>query len=334
MSSARVELVVFDPYVDVRSGRTRFRVHRRDERGKLVVVEATNADRIRSEVLGCVVRAVGAGDAMRLRLAVDAEGEVLFPTAAEAAEREAREAREAEREAREAEREAESRAQAEREARRNLELEARPDARGDRAPAALTSAGRSTRPGTFWYARRAMRAPLLPTIPTSLLAATSLFVLSACAPTQERCVDATTAAPAETAAVAPAPAPARAGRGAFFLGNAREVVEKNPIGPDEKTKLVPLFENANHTVNVIQTRGTVPLHYHAEHDEHVVILEGSGTFTVEGKTRGVKAGDVQIIPRGAVHSYVHEGPGVTVVVSTFSPKFDPKDRIMVDPKKP
>lgn len=168
-----------------------------------------------------------------------------------------------------------------------------------------------------------MRAPLLPpTTSRALLAATSLFVLSACAPTQQRCADAATAAPAH------------AGKGEFFLGNAREIVEKNPIGPDEKTKLVPLFENADHTINVIQTRGAVPLHYHAEHDELVVILEGTGTFTVEGQTRVVKAGDVQVIPRGAVHSYVHEGPGVTVVVSTFSPKFDPKDRIMVDPNKP
>lgn len=106
------ELVVFDPYVDVRSGRTRFRVHRRDERGKLVMVEATNADRVRSEVLGCVLRAVGGGDAMRLRVAVGAEGEVLFPTEAEVAQ----EARAAEIAARET-------LEAERVARRNLELE-------------------------------------------------------------------------------------------------------------------------------------------------------------------------------------------------------------------
>ena len=95
------ELVVFDPYVDVASGRTRFRVHRRDEAGKLVVVEATNADRVRSAELGCFLRAVGQGSAMRLRLATGAEGETLFPTEGEA-EREAREALAAERAAREA----------------------------------------------------------------------------------------------------------------------------------------------------------------------------------------------------------------------------------------
>ncbi|MDC3962691.1 Uma2 family endonuclease [Polyangium jinanense] len=117
------ELIVFDPYVDVRSGRTRFRVHRRDEHGKLVLVEATNADRVRSEVLGCMLRAVGGGDAMRLRLAVDAEGEALFPTEAEEAARKAQDAEHKAQAAREAEIAARETLEAERVARRNLELE-------------------------------------------------------------------------------------------------------------------------------------------------------------------------------------------------------------------
>jgi len=124
-----------------------------------------------------------------------------------------------------------------------------------------------------------------------------------------------------------------AGKTDFFLGNAREAIQKNPIGAEEKTKLFALFENADHTANIIQTRGAVPSHHHAEHDELVVILEGKGTFTIEGQTRDVAPGDILVIPRGAVHSYVHQGDGVTAVVSVFSPKFDPKDRIMAE-KKP
>jgi quercetin dioxygenase-like cupin family protein len=124
-----------------------------------------------------------------------------------------------------------------------------------------------------------------------------------------------------------------AGKADSFVGNVREAIQKNPIGAEEKTKLLPLFENADHSVNVIQTRGTVPAHHHVEHDEMVMILEGKGTFTIEGQTRDVAAGDILIIPRGAVHSYTHQGDGTTAVVSVFSPKFDPKDRIMAE-KKP
>jgi hypothetical protein len=80
------ELVVFDPYVDEASGRVRFRVFRRDDQRGLVQTEATNADRIRSEVLGCFLRAIGEGPALRLRIATGAEGETIVPTDAERAD--------------------------------------------------------------------------------------------------------------------------------------------------------------------------------------------------------------------------------------------------------
>lgn len=92
------ELVVFDPYVDVESGRTRFRVHRRDERGSLVVVEATNRDRVESRELGCFLRAVGEGSALRLRIATGPTGDVIVPTDNERATLEAERAAIAERE--------------------------------------------------------------------------------------------------------------------------------------------------------------------------------------------------------------------------------------------
>ncbi len=141
-------------------------------------------------------------------------------------------------------------------------------------------------------------------------------------------------APQQACPQAPAsPALVVAGKTEFFVGNVREAIAKNQIGSEEKTKLFGLFENADHTVNVIQTRGAVPAHHHVEHDEMVMILEGKGTFTIEGQAREVSAGEILVIPRGAVHSYVHQGDGVTAVISVFSPKFDPKDRIMAE-KKP
>jgi hypothetical protein len=89
------ELIVYDPLVDVISGRTRFRVHRRGEDGRLALVEATNADRVRSEVLGCFLRVVGEGISLRLRIGMEPAGDELFPTEAEA-ERARAEAAEAE----------------------------------------------------------------------------------------------------------------------------------------------------------------------------------------------------------------------------------------------
>ena len=98
-----IELVVFDPRFAERSDGRRWQVYRRLGRRGFVRVEATNADRVRSKVLGCWLRAVGDERAVRVRLATGARGDDLVPTPEEAEEAE-RIAREAERAAKETER--------------------------------------------------------------------------------------------------------------------------------------------------------------------------------------------------------------------------------------
>jgi len=77
------ELIVFDPYVDELRGRLRFRVLRRNDLGRLVLVLQTNMPGVWSEVLGCHLQVVGHGNSQRLRIATDPHGETLFPTEAE-----------------------------------------------------------------------------------------------------------------------------------------------------------------------------------------------------------------------------------------------------------
>ena len=79
------ELIIFDPRFKKRRPGFRFQVYRRNDRGGFVRVEETNADRVRSSVLRCWIRAVGDGKEQRLRLAADPAGDVLIPTAAEKA---------------------------------------------------------------------------------------------------------------------------------------------------------------------------------------------------------------------------------------------------------
>jgi hypothetical protein len=105
------ELVMFDPFAGRK--RVRFQVYRRDARA-FRRVTSTHADRVRSRVLGCYVRAVGAGSALRLRLGTGVNGDSLFPTGEEAE----RSAKEAERSAKEAERSAKEAERAAKEAER------------------------------------------------------------------------------------------------------------------------------------------------------------------------------------------------------------------------
>lgn len=92
------ELVIFDPHVrpDLRSRRVRWQVYRRIRRRGLVRVEVMQSDRVRSKNLGVWLRAVGAGEDVRVRLALGPHGDDLYPTEAEA-ERAAKEQERAQR---------------------------------------------------------------------------------------------------------------------------------------------------------------------------------------------------------------------------------------------
>ncbi|MBI4703511.1 MAG: Uma2 family endonuclease [Deltaproteobacteria bacterium] len=131
-AAARIgELVVFDPSWGERPGGVgvRWQLFRQPERGGLRRIEATNEPAIRSRVLGCWLRVVGAGSATRIRIGVGPRGASLVATSEEA-ERAARQAERAAKQAQEAERAAKERALA-----RVSELEAK--------LAGLTSGGKA-----------------------------------------------------------------------------------------------------------------------------------------------------------------------------------------------
>lgn len=98
------ELLIFDPHYTRRREGTRWqRFAMRD--GRFQLCERTDGDRIHSAVLGCFLRAVGVGSALRVRIGMGPDGDELFPTVEESWEAERR-AKEAERQAKEAERHA------------------------------------------------------------------------------------------------------------------------------------------------------------------------------------------------------------------------------------
>ena len=106
------ELIVFDPLSAALPERVRWQVFRHAPQTGFSVVERSDGDRVRSEALGCWLRAVGSESELRVRLATGANGDALVPTEAEAE----RAAKEAEREAKETEREAKETERAAREA--------------------------------------------------------------------------------------------------------------------------------------------------------------------------------------------------------------------------
>ncbi len=80
------ELVIYDPKAARRRGEgVVWQVYRRLAKRGFVQVEATQADRVRSKVLGCFLREVrGPRGALELRLGAGPSGDELVPTEAEA----------------------------------------------------------------------------------------------------------------------------------------------------------------------------------------------------------------------------------------------------------
>jgi hypothetical protein len=74
------ELVIFDPEFSLGRDRVRWQVYRRSARKGWTMEVRTDADRVRSKVLGCWLRAVGHGTGVRIRLAIGLHGDELVPT--------------------------------------------------------------------------------------------------------------------------------------------------------------------------------------------------------------------------------------------------------------
>ena len=74
------------------------------------------------------------------------------------------------------------------------------------------------------------------------------------------------------------------------------------------TRLHFLASPANGASETLVIRGTVsaggafPAHSH-DHEEILVFLSGAGTFTIGDETGSVSAGDVVIVPAGALHVF-------------------------------
>jgi quercetin dioxygenase-like cupin family protein len=77
---------------------------------------------------------------------------------------------------------------------------------------------------------------------------------------------------------------------------------------------VSRFEGRDHGSSVSLFLGTFPpgsgpgLHHHP-YDETFVIEEGEATFTVDGEELRVGAGQIVVVPAGAVHGFVSSGEG-------------------------
>lgn len=65
--------------------------------------------------------------------------------------------------------------------------------------------------------------------------------------------------------------------------------------------------------------GGPPAHRHLAEDELFVIYDGRISFTADGQTREVSAGESVFVPRGTAHAYVNGGDSVARMLAVYTP---------------
>jgi quercetin dioxygenase-like cupin family protein len=107
----------------------------------------------------------------------------------------------------------------------------------------------------------------------------------------------------------------------------------HPIPEGELCHVVHVHHSDQSTTAIATFRpgGGLRPHFHAEHDEVIVYLEGEADFLLGDEVTTVRAGDVVSVPAGVVHATLRARTHL-LIAATFAPGFDlvNEDRVYVD----
>ena len=96
---------------------------------------------------------------------------------------------------------------------------------------------------------------------------------------------------------------------------------------------VTLAIGAHSSHHLVQVRKAEPLHIHAAHDLTVRLVRGHGRLRLGDYDFPVTVGDATFIPSGVPHAFTNTGAEPAAMLATFSPAFDGRDRVLVNPTK-
>ncbi len=111
-----------------------------------------------------------------------------------------------------------------------------------------------------------------------------------------------------------------------YFHNIKDIVDKLDADPSTKDDLVKrayIADGEHMTANIVifGDSGNAQ-HTQKEHDELLVIIDGSVRFRVGDEVRIVDPGDLVFIPRNTIHGPMLEAGENFTVLSVFGPKFD------------
>lgn len=112
------------------------------------------------------------------------------------------------------------------------------------------------------------------------------------------------------------------------FSNIEELLEKNPLPDGKKSQAIKIAENNDVTVFLVRSTEGAGLepHFHAEHDETLYVISGSGQLFVENRWVDLRPGSIHFNPVGKTHANKQIGTEPLVAISVFAPGMKDPDR--------
>ena len=119
----------------------------------------------------------------------------------------------------------------------------------------------------------------------------------------------------------------------YFVGFSQKHSALNSYFPEVEFDNIHVKKIASDSLQscfIIWIKKGVKGHFHQEHSENLVVIEGSAIMTLDNEELEIKAGDFINIPKGTNHSVLEVLSEVPLkVLSIQSPYFDGADRIFL-----
>lgn len=112
------------------------------------------------------------------------------------------------------------------------------------------------------------------------------------------------------------------------------LADEQPLSPNQPVNLIPLGKagDASHHLAIV---GEEPLHKHEHHAVTVCGLRGEGVMRLVhpdgNRTIQMGPGSVVLVPAGTAHSFKATGGAPYIALAIFSPAYDGKDAVRVEP---
>jgi mannose-6-phosphate isomerase-like protein (cupin superfamily) len=120
----------------------------------------------------------------------------------------------------------------------------------------------------------------------------------------------------------------------ILVGKSQTFLNTKSFKPKAKYENIHVQKiegDSNYTAFIIWIKKEVALHYHADHTETIVVLEGKGKMTLNDSSFIIKKNSTFVIPKGTNHSVITKSKKPLKVLSIQYPMFDGKDRIIIKP---